>query len=210
MGHSVLECPTPAARNDDGKLPYDVNLRAQEEKKRRMQSFAAAAADSFGSGSSSGVRQSSQPIRSASKDSKSADGSRHLESHVGNSEEHEVQSPLKQNPREVEPKVAGGGPNATRQLFQAMDTGDKQKGPRKRKSKPPARVVQTPDLNISIGGGSNALIPAGLVSSRVNQLDGAGDSGGNSMIEILKRQKRGNNQHEGSAAAASDSPRREP
>ena len=66
MGHSVLECPTPAARNDDGKLPYDVNLRAQEEKKRRMQSFAAAAADSFGSGSSSGVRQSSQPIRSAS------------------------------------------------------------------------------------------------------------------------------------------------
>lgn len=38
-----MECPTPVACNEDGKLPYDVDLRAPEEKRRRMQSFAAAA-----------------------------------------------------------------------------------------------------------------------------------------------------------------------
>jgi hypothetical protein len=47
-----------------------------------------------------------------------------------------------------------------------------------------------------------------MVNSRVNLLDATVDSSGNSLIEILKKQKRGNNQNAGSAAAVDDSPRR--
>jgi hypothetical protein len=44
----------------------------------------------------------------------------------------------------------------------------------------------------------------------VNQLDGGTDNSGDSMIEILKKQKRGNTNIARSAAAASSSPRRAP
>lgn len=54
MGHSEIECLNPVPRNDDDKLPYDVQLRAPEERRRRVQGFAEAATDSFESGSSSG------------------------------------------------------------------------------------------------------------------------------------------------------------
>lgn len=37
--------------DDKGKLPYDVQLRALEEQRRRILSFAGAATESFGSGS---------------------------------------------------------------------------------------------------------------------------------------------------------------
>lgn len=50
MGHSELDCENPVARNALGKLPYDIKLRAPDEKK--FQSFSAAAAESYGSGSS--------------------------------------------------------------------------------------------------------------------------------------------------------------
>jgi hypothetical protein len=46
---------------------------------------------------------------------------------------------------------------------------------------------------------------ADLVNSKVNQLD-VRDSGGDSMIEKLKKQKRGTTQVAGSATAASSSP----
>lgn len=36
IGHTELECAEPECRNEGGKLPYDVKLRAPEEKKRRM------------------------------------------------------------------------------------------------------------------------------------------------------------------------------
>lgn len=51
LGHSEVECPQPVVRDEQGCLPYDVQLRAPEE--RRIQSFAGATAESFGSGSSS-------------------------------------------------------------------------------------------------------------------------------------------------------------
>lgn len=56
LGHSEVECSHPVPRNDQGKLPYDVQLRAPEERRRRVQSFAGAAANSFGNGSSSASR----------------------------------------------------------------------------------------------------------------------------------------------------------
>lgn len=56
MGHSEFECQNPVPRNEEGKLPYDVQLRAPEERRRRIEAFAEAAAAFFGSGSSSGTR----------------------------------------------------------------------------------------------------------------------------------------------------------
>jgi hypothetical protein len=50
IGHFELECPTPVSRDEHGKLPYDAQLRAPEERKRRPQSFAGAAVESWGSG----------------------------------------------------------------------------------------------------------------------------------------------------------------
>jgi len=37
LGHTELDCPTPAPRNALGKLPYDLRLRAPEER-RKIQS----------------------------------------------------------------------------------------------------------------------------------------------------------------------------
>lgn len=53
IGHSEVECLHPVTQDDQGKLPYDAQLRTPKERWRRVQSFAAAAAESFGSGSSS-------------------------------------------------------------------------------------------------------------------------------------------------------------
>lgn len=95
IGHSEMDCPTPVARDEHGKLPYDVELRALEERRRRLQTFAAVAEESFGSGSSSAFK----PQRSRSNESRSLkgnDGSRHSTSVVGNLEDQEVQSSLKE------------------------------------------------------------------------------------------------------------------
>lgn len=98
IGHSEVECTHPVQRDDQGELPYDVQIRAPEEKRKRWQSFAGAAAESFGSGSSS----ASKPPRtqfSRSGDAHSSmgdDGSRHSSDFIGETEDHEVQSPLKQ------------------------------------------------------------------------------------------------------------------
>jgi hypothetical protein len=204
MGHSEIECPTPVERDEHGKLPYDVQLRAPEERRQRIQSFAGAAMESFGSGSSSAFRPPRQHSRPGERGSMS--GSRHSESFVDESKDPEVQSPLKQNQRDDLPGADDGGPGASRHLDLHGDDEGCCQHARKRKSKVASPVTQTPNLNIPIGG-SSALVPAGLVNSRVNQLDAGANSDGSSMIETLKKQKRGNNLNARSAAAAAeDSP----
>lgn len=51
MGHSELECDKPVVRNAIGRLPYDIKLRAPDSRKKKLQSFADAAAESFRSSS---------------------------------------------------------------------------------------------------------------------------------------------------------------
>jgi hypothetical protein len=81
-------------------------------------------------------------------------------------------------------------------------------GQRKRKSKGTELTSMTLDLNIPLSS-SNAIVPVGLVNARVQQMDEDVDSSGGSMIETLKKQKRGTtNQKAKSAGAASSSPRR--
>ena len=43
MGHSELDCPKPSERDANGKWEYDNRIRAPEEKKKRVLSFAQAA-----------------------------------------------------------------------------------------------------------------------------------------------------------------------
>ena len=98
MGHSEVECLHPVARDDQRKLPYDVVLRAPEDRKKRRQSFAGAAAESFGSGSSSASKPPRAHVsRSGDGRSSMGDESQHISSEfVGETEEQEeVQSPLK-------------------------------------------------------------------------------------------------------------------
>lgn len=97
MGHSEVECDHSVERNDEGKLPYDVQLRAQDDRRRRLQSFAAAA-ESFSSGSSSASRPSkNQYGRHGGSRSLAGEDDSHFSSsdQAGGKEDVEVQSPLK-------------------------------------------------------------------------------------------------------------------
>jgi hypothetical protein len=65
----------------------------------------------------------------------------------------------------------------------------------------------TPDLNIPAMG-LNAIVPVGLVNSRVHQLGGGSESSGGSLEETTKKKRRGSLSHNTrSAAAARDRPR---
>lgn len=213
MGHSEVECHHPVHRNDEGKLPYDVQLRAPEERKRRIQSFGGAAADSFGSGSSSASRPP-RGFQSKSENSRSSRGdeaSHSSSGHVGESDDHEVQSPLKQQPgSQSDASEVGRAKSVTgagKQLFGSREEEPRQVY-RKRKSKVANEQSLTPDLNLPVMD-SSAIVPVGRVCSRVNQFDGGSENSGESMIETLKKQRRGNNnQNARSAAAAIGSPRR--
>ena len=77
------------------------------------------------------------------------------------------------------------GAGAGKQLFGQEEEMVKS-GQRKRKSKGTGPAMQTLDLNIPVDA-SNAIVPVGIVNSRVNQLDGAAENSGKSMIEILKK-----------------------
>lgn len=167
IGQSELECPTPVERDEEGKLPYGAQLRAPEEHRRKMPSFAGAAVVSFGSGSTSSARpqQSDQSTSGGARSSRDKESSHHSASVVGDSDEQEVQSPLKRQDRSVSPgkRIAGSG--ASRQLDLAG--GDNQRTlPWKRKPKQ-AQATQTLDLNIPLGD-SHAIVPAELVTSMVN------------------------------------------
>lgn len=116
-----------------------------------------------------------------------------------------MESPLKEKSIATDFEKMGGS-KVCRQLDLQVAEGSRPLH-RKRKSKVPTPANQTPDLNILLDG-SNAIVPAGLVNSRVSLLDSSGDGEGGSMIETLKKQKRSTNQIARSAAVVKDSPRR--
>jgi len=199
MGHIDVECASPAPRNAEGKLPYDLKLRA-DDRKKRMQSFSEAAAESYGSGSFS----ASKPSKRASGNSddlrsENLKGTQTVEKDV------EVTSPLKE--RGARTANASSKHGTTRQLFQAKK-GEQQQTVRKRKSKVVSGIPTTaPDLNLPMD--TTALVPAGLVSSRVNQLAGTRDGNEDGQTEVPKKQKCSTNSDDArSAAAVDDSSRR--
>lgn len=112
----------------------------------------------------------------------------------------EVQSPLKATTTDPEDKRGEG--MSSRRLDMDVEYDSRL---RKRKSKGAAQQL---DLNIPAAG-SHAIVPAGLVNTRVNQLDGDSHSSGGSQLVTIKKQRRGSNTHNArSATAANRSPRR--
>ncbi|CAN6232539.1 unnamed protein product [Urochloa humidicola] len=191
MGHTDLVCPNPPPRNANGKLPYDVKLRAPDDRRRKMQSFGAAAAESFGNsygnGRPSSSRQNSdrRPMAQA-KEKEKAD-------------EEEVTSPLKKESLEKEKRRTRKG--TSKQLFQAKERPENMF---QRKRKPEGKK-DTSNLNPSAM--EMAIVPAGLVSNRLAQLGDTSDQAV-SEEEGQKKQKVSNTTNARSAAAAGDSPRR--
>lgn len=99
IGHSEIECNLLGPRNESGTLPYDLPLRAPEERTRKTQSFAEATSMSFGSGaltethySRSSTPPGEQRPAQAARGSDQGSGE-HDTMEVG--EEEEVQSPEK-------------------------------------------------------------------------------------------------------------------
>ncbi|XP_039815268.1 uncharacterized protein LOC120678182 [Panicum virgatum] len=190
MGHLTLECPNPAPRNALGKLPYEVKLRAPEEKRRKPLSFGQAAAESYGSSSArtppSGSRQSPDDRTDDKRNARDVEDGE------------EMISPV---------KTSGSDPskrNATPKELVVNDEEMMEKsGARKRKSK--GSSSSNPDTNLPALG--TGVVPAGMVSERINQL-GSASSQGEKTTEAPKKQKTAYNKNARSAAAAGGSPRR--
>lgn len=168
MGHSELECDKPVVRNAIGRLPYDIKLRAPDSRKKKLQSFAEAAAESFGS-SSLGPKHSRSS--EAKNDEREHSGTREKVREV----DVETTSPLKTaTPVDREMGVRQEA-SSGRQLFQQKT--DALTRVRKRKSKGSGLSSSaTPDLNLPVVDG--ALVPIGLVTARVSQLGGTGKDSG--------------------------------
>jgi len=173
MGHSELECGKPVVRNASGKLPYNIKLRAPEvRKKKKTQSFHEAAAESYGSGSSIGSKKSKGSM-SRSNDLRS----KNPVHDDRREEEEEVLSPLKNQGSKSDSDTRKAA-DASRSLFQSKKD-ESQIVPRKRKAKGSGGSSSlTPDLNLPVID-TSTLVPAGLVSERVNQL---GKTGGEVVV----------------------------
>ncbi|CAO2045029.1 unnamed protein product [Urochloa humidicola] len=191
MGHTDLTCPTPAPRNAEGKLPYDVKLRAPDERRKKLQSFGAAAAESYGNSHGSGRSTSSRH----STDRRPADNAKDKEK----AEEEEITSPLKKDTAKKDTSRTKKG--ASKQLFRAKAP-QENVGQRKRK---PDGKEDAPKL-ISPGM-ERAIVPAGFVGDRLAQF-GNTSSQAETEEEVQKKQKVSNTQTARSAAAAESSPRR--
>ncbi|CAN6287729.1 unnamed protein product [Urochloa humidicola] len=191
MGHTDLNCPNPAPRKADGKLPYDVKLRAPDDRRRRLQSFGAAAAESIGNSQGSGRSSSSRH----SSDRRSMANAKDKEK----ADEEEITSPLKKETLKEDIKKAKGG--TSKQLFKAKDHQD----PMVQRKRKPEGKGDAPDLNPPAT--SMAIVPSGMVSNRIAQL---GSTSGQAVTEeeVPKKQKVSNTTIARSAAAADDSPRR--
>jgi hypothetical protein len=201
MGHSELQCADPVLRNEAGKLPYDVGLRAQDDRRKRLQNLVEAAAASYRSASPSSTGHSKEGISGMQADAKGAEQNMR--------EDDEVTSPLKAGEYTSKARTEGANMTANRQLFQSQGE-DRRVVPRKRKSKSSSSSSSmTPDLNLPAAG-ETTLVPSGTVLARVNQLAQKGEKRMLASEELSKKQRKGNhnNNDAPSAAAASDSPRR--
>jgi hypothetical protein len=121
---------------------------------------------------------------------------------IPDAEDTEVQSPLKEPPRaNLKEKGAMVGVNRKIDLMEVQKV-------RKRKSKATHTNAQTPDLNVPVHS-TSAIVPVGLVNSRVSQLDGGTESSGGSLEETIKKQRRSSSSNNARSMAAVDSsPRR--
>lgn len=189
MGHTEMECPTPAPRNAQGKLPYDLRLRAPEEKRRKLQSFSQAAADFFDS--SMGTKKTTSSRSNSDKRSSN-------EARGKGVADEDVTSPLKENG-----KQASSGGLDPKNLFNDIDMRGDNFSQRKRK--PADNSGGTPDLNLPAS--ELALVPSGFVTDRLAQLGSSSGRVGEDT-EVQKKQKINSSNRARSVAVAGSDPRR--
>jgi hypothetical protein len=204
IGHSQLNCDKPLVRNAEGKLPYDGNLRVFEPRRRKMQSFSEAAAESFGRESSSHSKR--EQARGDSGGSGSSDA--HNDK-VTQEENREVPGPQFDDSR-VGKGQASNPLNARHVMFKKSSEGTRGL-PRKRKSKMSEPGSDNSPGHSQLPMNNMAIVPAGSVSIRVNQLfDDEGDGDPPAVPdELSKKQKKEYSQPKArSVAAAMGSPRR--
>jgi hypothetical protein len=161
IGHGELECKTPADRDAQGRLPFDRNLRAPEERRRKPQSFeqAAASASWNSSNKKSGLSSATSRTSGDVDPKKSA--------------AHEVSSPP--------PKVSSGndnskiselarrlfpGENSQIQLLKKRKPGEGRDGPPL--SAPEGGMIEKIDKDLSL-----AIVPAGLPMELVTERNNA-------------------------------------
>lgn len=100
-------------RNTEGKLPYDVKLHAPDDRKKRLQGFAQAAATSFGSSSSASSRQTKK-----SGHRKRTKGDRHDDAEKNREE---ITSPLKPKDGDKQKGPAAEQGNRVNSCFMHMN-----------------------------------------------------------------------------------------
>lgn len=164
-----------------------------------MQSFSAAAAESFGSDSSG---HSGFSCRSPEKSSRQSQSS--AASGKDGEDDQEVMSPLKApDAQKRSPGDQDAVKRSSRTLFQEKNKPDDQV-PRKRKAKVGEENSTLP------ADGTLALVPSGLVKDRVSKMAGVPSEGSKEAAELLKKQclSHPTQNIARSAAAAPGSPRR--
>ena len=195
MGHSELDCPTPALRGANGKLPYDIDLRAPDDSlKKKLASFGETASEMFSAGSFTSRANGRSRSSGKAKGMSSGESTDHVE------KGEEMSSPLKE--RNDSSQEGKGNSMAANKLGVDSDNAQQQQK-RKPTTSADASGGGSSDLNLQPEG-SNALVPAGFVNTMLNQLrDSSGSQGG---VDGLKKPRRSNTNAR-SAAAARTQPR---
>jgi hypothetical protein len=91
IGHSEIECPNPASRDENGCLPYSEKLRAPEERKMKNLGEWFVQEDSSRRTNSAGTWGSSESNKSATRTSNVSD--KYFKKEVEEDEEVEATSP---------------------------------------------------------------------------------------------------------------------
>ncbi|CAN6251731.1 unnamed protein product [Urochloa humidicola] len=201
MGHTTLDCANLVPRNEEGKLPYETHLRAPDDRRKKIQRFAQAAAESYGPISFSSNHAGDPSGKTEDRRSSSASPGK-------GKEYREVSSPLKRKePADSGEKSDCGA--AGKELFQASAV-ESRPPPRKRKPRSSgAKPMGSTEPKLPVVGVSG-LVPMGLVHVRVTQLDGGKEVCEEAQEELIKKQKvLAPSGVSGSAAAADGSPCRD-
>jgi hypothetical protein len=189
IGHLENSCPDPQPRDAEGKLPYELKkLRAFDDRRRRAQSFAQAATESFGS--SSGLGKSRASVSPMFKTQGAGKG-------TANDPTREDGAPSVDLPNaKADVGLHWSGKEKAVQKSVMIQVPRKRKGPN---SKPQEPSHPAPDLNghVMEGQGNKQMV----IRDTQHYL-------ANGELEVQKKQRLDKISNARSAMTVSDSPRR--